>query len=96
MPSYPVETFLARGAAGERRARDERASLAAKALTREGTRVRFAGSIHVPEDEICFVTFEAPSGTDAARAAQRAGLDPLRVVEGISSETDSDRDPEVT
>ena len=87
MPSYLVETFLARGAAGERQARDQRASAAAEALTAEGTRVRFGGSIHVPEDEICFFTFEAPSGREAALVAQRAGLEPLRVVEAVSSAT---------
>jgi hypothetical protein len=85
MPSYLVETFLARGAAGERQARDQRASAAAEALTGEGTRVRFGGSIHVPEDELCFFTFEAPSGRDAVLVAQRAGLEPLRVVEAVSS-----------
>jgi hypothetical protein len=85
MPSYLVETFLARGAAGERQARDRRASSAAAELTREGTRVDFAGSIHVPEDEICFFTFEAPSGREAALVAQRAGLEPLRVVEAVPS-----------
>jgi hypothetical protein len=86
MPSFLVETFLARGAAGERQARERRASLAAEALTREGTRVRFGGSIHVPEDEICFFTFEAPSGREAALVAMRAGLDPLRVVEAVTSD----------
>ena len=85
MPSYLVETFLARGAAGERQERDRRASAAADALTREGTSVQFAGSIHVPEDEICFFTFEAPSGREAALVAQRAGLEPLRVVEAVPS-----------
>lgn len=85
MPSYLVETFLARGAAGERLAREGRASSAAEALTRQGTRVRFDGSIHVPEDELCFFSFEAPSGRDAALVAQRAGLEPLRVVEAVSS-----------
>jgi hypothetical protein len=86
MPNYLVETFLARGAAGERQARERRAVSAAEALTRDGTHVRFGGSIHVPEDEICFFTFEAPSGREAAMAAQRAGLGPIRVVEAISSQ----------
>jgi hypothetical protein len=85
MPSYLVETLLARGAAGEREARERRARSAAEAMTREGTRVGFEGSIHVPEDEICFFTFAAASGCDAALAAQRAGLRPLRVVEAIPS-----------
>ncbi len=85
MPSYLVETFLARGAAGERAARERRARAAAEAMTREGTRVGFDGSIHVPEDELCFFTFAAPSGREAALVAQRAGLEPLRVVEAIPS-----------
>ena len=85
MSTYLVETFLARGAAGERQVRERRASSAAEALTRAGTRVRYAGSIHVPEDELCFFTFEAPSGREAALVAQQAGLEPLRVVEAVSS-----------
>jgi hypothetical protein len=85
MPSFLVETFLARGAAGERQARDDRASSAAAARTQEGTGVSFEGSIHVPEDEICFFTFTAPSGREAALVAQRAGLEPLRVVEAVPS-----------
>ncbi|HLF67752.1 MAG TPA: hypothetical protein VI503_00300 [Gaiellaceae bacterium] len=85
MPSYLVETYLARGAAGERTARERRARSAAEELTREGTRVRFEGSTHVPEDEICFFAFEAPSGREAVLVAQRAGLEPLRVVEAVSS-----------
>lgn len=85
MPSFLVETFLARGSAGERAVREQRARSSAEELTREGTRVRFRGSIHVPEDEICFFTFDAPSGHEAALVAQRAGLDPLRVVRSVSS-----------
>ena len=85
MPNYLVETFLPRGAAGERRDRERRATSAAETLTREGTRVRFGGSIHVPEDEICFFTFEAPSSQAAAMVALRAGLEAIRVVEAVSS-----------
>ena len=85
MPSYLVETYLARGNAGERTARERRARSSADELTREGTRVRFEGSTYVPEDEMCFFTFEAPSGREAALAAQRAGLDAVRVVEALSS-----------
>ena len=85
MPSYLVETYLARGNAGERTARERRARSSAEELTREGTRVRFEGSTYVPEDEMCFFTFDAPSGREAALAAQRAGLDAVRVVEALSS-----------
>jgi hypothetical protein len=85
VPSYLVETYLARGEAGERSARERRARAAAEELTRERTPVRFDRSIYVPEDEICFFVFDAPSGREAAFAAQRAGLDAFRVVEAISS-----------
>jgi hypothetical protein len=85
VPSYLVETYLARGQAGERAARDCRARSAAEELTRERTPVRFERSIHVPEDELCFFVFDAPSSRDAALVAQCAGLDPFRVVEAVSS-----------
>jgi len=91
MPSYLVETYLARGQAGERTARERRARSAAAELTRASARVRFDRSIHVPEDEICFYVFDAPSGRIAALAAQRAGLDPFRVVEAVSSEEEEER-----
>jgi hypothetical protein len=90
MPSYLVETFLPRGGAGERTARERRAQSAAEELTRNGTRVRFDHTIHVPEDEICFFVFDGPSSTDVALAAQLAELGPLRVVEAISSTTKSE------
>jgi hypothetical protein len=80
MPNYLVETYLARGQAAERDDRERRARSAAEELTR----VRFDRAIHVPEDEICFYVFEAPAARDAALAAERAGLDPLRVVEAVS------------
>ena len=80
MPSYLVETFLPRVAAGDRRARDRATSSAAKALTRDGTPVRFGGSIYVPEDEICLYSFDAPSVGDVELVAERAGLRLLRVV----------------
>ena len=85
MPSYLVETYLARGHAGERDARERRARSAAEELTEGRRRVRFERSIHVPEDEICFFTFAAPSGREAALVAQRARLEPLRVVQAIPS-----------
>ena len=83
MPSYLVETYLARGHAGERAARERRARSAAEELTR----VSFDHSIHVPEDELCFFVFVAPSSEDALLAAERAELEPIRIVEAVSSST---------
>ena len=47
---------------------------------------RFVRATYIPEDELCFFVFDAPSGTDAALAARRAGLDPIRVVAAVSSD----------
>ena len=85
MPSYLVETYLARGDAGGRAARERRARSVAEELTHEGTRVRFDRSIHVPDDEICFYVFVAASSEQVTLAAERAALDPFRVVQAISS-----------
>jgi hypothetical protein len=85
VPNYLVETYLARGAAAEKRASERQARSAAEAMTGEGSPVGFQGSVHIPEDEICFFRFAAASARDAALVAQRAGLEPLRVVEAIHS-----------
>jgi len=85
VPNYLVETYLARGRTGERETRERRARSAAEELTREKTPVRFEQSIQIPEDEICFIVFDAPSSGEAALAAQRARLEPIRVVEAATS-----------
>ena len=85
MPSYLVETYLGRSQGGELAAHEQRARSAAEELTQSMTGVRFDRAIHVPEDEICFFVFDAPSGHEATLVAQRAGLDPIRVVEAVSS-----------
>ena len=81
MPSYLVEMYLAGGherhlSACRRRARSAAAEL---------SQVSFDRSIHVPEDEICFFVFDAPSSAEVALVAQRAELEPLRIVEAVSS-----------
>ena len=85
MPSFLVEIYLARGDAGGRAARERRARSAAEELTRPGSPIRFDRAIHVPEDEICFFVFDAPSSAEAVLAAERAALDPIRVVEAVPS-----------
>ena len=54
LAGHLVETFLARGAADECQAGERRASSAAEVLTREKRASAFGGSIHDPEEEICF------------------------------------------
>ena len=48
--------------------------------------MRYVRATYIPEDEICFFVFDAPTGRDAALAAQRAGLEPIRVVQALSPE----------
>ncbi|HTE72556.1 MAG TPA: hypothetical protein VK640_05065 [Actinomycetes bacterium] len=85
MPSYLVETYLSRTRADERAAREQRVDASAGELTESGTPVRFACSINVPGDETCYFVLEAPTLLDAERAARAAGLDPVRVVEAVTS-----------
>lgn len=85
MPSFLVETFLPRAAAFDRVGWERRARSAAEAMTQSGTRVRFTGLIHVPEDEICFYAFQAPSAGDVALVTERAGIHALRIVGAVSS-----------
>jgi hypothetical protein len=89
--SQLVETYPARSHAHERAAREGRARSAADELTGERMCVRFDRSIYVPEDDICFFVFDAPSRREAALVARRAELDPLRVVEAISSRKEEPR-----
>lgn len=86
MPSYVVETYLTRGQGPDRLAGEDRARAAAAELSRGGTIVRFEFAIHLPEDELCFFVFDAPSPDQAALAAQHSGLDPIRVVEAVTIE----------
>jgi hypothetical protein len=81
MPSYLIETYLARSHEAERAASELRARSAAEELTSGPTRIRFEHSIHVPADELCLYVFEATSDQDAALVAERAGLNPIRIVE---------------
>jgi hypothetical protein len=89
VPSYLIETYLARGQAGERGRREQRARSAAQQLAGSQVVVQFERSIYVPEDEICFFIVDAPSGRDAALVAQRAGLDPIRIVEASPPEREA-------
>ena len=91
MPSYLVETFLARCHSAELAALEARARSAVEELTQDGTRVSFEGVIHIPEDETCFFVFEAPSSREAAVVARLAALDPVRLVEAVTSSKEKTR-----
>jgi hypothetical protein len=86
VPSYLVETYLARGEAGSRTDQERRVRSATAAFTGEIRRVSFERSIYIPDEEICFYVLDAPSASHAAEAANRAGLTAIRITEVVASE----------
>jgi hypothetical protein len=79
---FLVEVFTPRASAGKLAAAERRATVAARRLP--DAQVRFVRLTYIPDDEICFFVFDAPSVHDAALVAQHAGLDPIRVVEAVA------------
>jgi hypothetical protein len=78
-----VELYLSRGGAGEVPELEARARAATREMAREGTPISYVRSIFVPEDEICFHLFEAPSAEAVFEATRRAKLAVDRIVEAV-------------
>ena len=74
MAEYLVELYVARGDHAVARHHVAAAERAGADLTREGRAVRYLQSFFVPEDETCFVLYEADSADLVAEAVGRAGL----------------------
>jgi hypothetical protein len=74
---FLVELYVSRVDAASHCAKSAR--LAAKQMSREGTPVRCMRSIFVPEDETCFLLYEADSANAVREAALRARLPVDRV-----------------
>jgi hypothetical protein len=82
MPQYLVELYVARRSPVPLEA-VRRARASASAMSRDGLQVRYLRSIFVPEDEICFLLFEAASPELVGEAGRRAALDDYRIVRAI-------------
>ena len=74
MPEFLVELYVAHDDHSAARLHAERAGRATAELTREGRPVSCVRSIFVPQDETCFLLFEAPSADAVEEAVRRAGL----------------------
>ena len=74
MPEFLVELYVAHDDHCTARQHAERAERATADLTREGQPLRCVRSIVVPQDETCFLLYEAPSADVVAEALSRAGL----------------------
>ncbi len=74
MPEFLVELYVAHDDHCTARQHLERAERATADLTREGQPLRCVRSIVVPQDETCFLLYEASSADVVAEALSRAGL----------------------
>jgi hypothetical protein len=63
-----------------------RARLAAQRMRRDGASIRYLRSIFVPEDETCFLVYEARSADEVHRAARLAGLPVDHIVEMLETD----------
>jgi Protein of unknown function (DUF4242) len=74
MQEYLLEFYMPRGDAHTTNDDGESARSAAEELTRRGTAVRYRRSIFVPDEETCFLLFEAESADAVRDAAVLAAL----------------------
>ena len=84
MAEYLVELYVSRADAGAAERGADEARVAAEQLTREGTPVRYLRSIFVPDDETCFLLYEAGSVESVREAVRRAAIPFDRVAEAIT------------
>jgi hypothetical protein len=84
MSEFVLELYVSRTDPKAVGAGDARARRAAEELSREGVRVRFLGTLYLPEEETCFYRYEASSAEQVRAAVERAGLPAEPIVEAIS------------
>jgi hypothetical protein len=85
VPEYLAELYVSRSEGGAALSRDaENARRAAEELSRQGVRVRYLDSIYVPEEETCFLLYQADSADAVREAAGRADLPLERVCEAFT------------
>ena len=74
MIEFLVEFYLSRADAAALGRSMRRARQAAEEQTRQGVPVRYLRSMYLPDDETCFVLYEAESAEAARRAAALAAI----------------------
>jgi hypothetical protein len=93
MPNYLVEVYRLRLRGDELARAGRRARTAAEVLTRQGTPIRFRGSIAVPVDEMCLYVYEAASPAAVDAATRSAAIRAARVVEAVLFDWDERKRP---
>ena len=76
---YLMESYLPRHELPERAQAVARVRRAARAVSAQGTPVRYLRSIFIPDEEVCFLLFEAESVEVVSAVTDRAGVDVDRV-----------------
>jgi len=74
MTEFLVEFYLSRTDAAALGCSVRRARLAAEEQTRQGMPVCYLRSMYLPDDEICFLLYEAESAEAPRRAAALAAI----------------------
>jgi len=82
MPDYLVELYLPGDSLDPTEA-VRRVRSSANAMSRDGKWVRYLRLIFVPEDETCFLLFEAASPELVGEVSRRAEIEYERIVEAI-------------
>ena len=85
MPEYLLELYVARADAPAVDQGAARVRRAAEEYSREGTPIRYLRSIFVPEDETCFLLFDAVDAASVQEALVRAGLPYERITDAVTA-----------
>ena len=94
MPRYLAELYLPRTGSGGLQEAAARARVAADAMTREGTQIRYLRALFLGEDEVCFHLYEAASPELVREASRRAAIPVERVTETLDIDLDAPPDQE--
>jgi Protein of unknown function (DUF4242) len=86
MTEFLLELYVSGSDGGAVAQRADRAGLAAQRMRRNGASIRYLRSIFVPDDETCFLVYEANSANDVRRAARLAGLPIDHIVEMLETD----------
>lgn len=78
---YLLESYLPKHELSTRAQMVARVRRAARAVSAQGTPVRYLRSIFIPVDESCFHLFEGPSAGAIEEVSRQAELDYDRIVE---------------
>ena len=87
---FLVEMYVSRTDAGAVERGTGRTRVSATRLSAEGTPVRYLRSLFVPDDETCFLLYEAASAEAVRETVRRAGLAFERITEAVTGAVSAD------